>query len=248
MAEVTGQVQAGMAEINGIMDGVGIRVGRAAAIGSTDGAEIRTGVATTTGMAVETSASTTAGPLIMRRRRPTTIRRRIIRRLFMRSLFIRRLPTMTMHRHRCLMDHPHWVSSWTSPSSSGPASAWSSLSGRHQTRFSWRVNPPPRPKLSHQIHEHAVQQRQRRRVCPTSAARRRETMTKSAIWWKRAHEYRSLAQDTQSPSRHLSYMNIAENCARVARRIEELEGGSSATHRLQSRRMWARRRAPAEPG
>jgi len=49
-------------------------------------------------------------------------------------------------------------------------------------------------------------------------------MTKSAIWWERAHEYRALAQDAQSQSRGASYMNIAENCARVARRLEELEG------------------------
>ena len=54
-------------------------------------------------------------------------------------------------------------------------------------------------------------------------AQRWETMTKSAIWWERAHEYRSLAQDAQNPSKRVSYSNIAENCARVARRLEELE-------------------------
>lgn len=58
-------------------------------------------------------------------------------------------------------------------------------------------------------------------------------MTKSAIWWERAREYRSLAQDAPSPSRRLSYLNFAENCARVAQRLEELdaiigEGGSAA--------------------
>jgi len=48
-------------------------------------------------------------------------------------------------------------------------------------------------------------------------------MTKSAIWWERAHEYSSLAQEAQNPSKRVSYLNIAENCARVARRLEELE-------------------------
>ena len=58
---------------------------------------------------------------------------------------------------------------------------------------------------------------------PPVQAQRWKTMTKSAIWWERAHEYGSLAQDAQTPSKRVSYMNIAENCARVARRLEELE-------------------------
>jgi len=48
-------------------------------------------------------------------------------------------------------------------------------------------------------------------------------MAKSSIWWERAHEYRALAEEVPDPGRRESYMTISQNCARVARRLEELE-------------------------
>jgi hypothetical protein len=54
-------------------------------------------------------------------------------------------------------------------------------------------------------------------------ARLVEYMAKSLIWWERAHEYRALAEEVSDPGRRESYMTISQNCARVARRLEELE-------------------------
>jgi hypothetical protein len=48
-------------------------------------------------------------------------------------------------------------------------------------------------------------------------------MSKSSVWWERAQEYRSLAQEASNPSKRASYLTLAENCGRVARRLEELE-------------------------
>ncbi len=48
-------------------------------------------------------------------------------------------------------------------------------------------------------------------------------MAKSLIWWERAHEYRALAEEVSDSSKRESYMTISQNCARVARRLEELE-------------------------
>jgi hypothetical protein len=48
-------------------------------------------------------------------------------------------------------------------------------------------------------------------------------MAKSLIWWERAHEYRALAEEVSDAGRRESYMTISQNCARVARRLEELE-------------------------
>jgi hypothetical protein len=48
-------------------------------------------------------------------------------------------------------------------------------------------------------------------------------MTKSLVWWERALEYRSLADETHNPARRASYMSIAEDCARMARRLEEVD-------------------------
>jgi hypothetical protein len=48
-------------------------------------------------------------------------------------------------------------------------------------------------------------------------------MAKSLIWWERAYEYRALAEEVSDLGRRESYMTISQNCARVARRLEELE-------------------------
>jgi hypothetical protein len=48
-------------------------------------------------------------------------------------------------------------------------------------------------------------------------------MAKSLIWWDRANEYRALAEEVSDLGRRDSYLAISENCARVARRLEEFE-------------------------